>query len=161
MKRIMLVLVMMFAASSIAFAETKSQKAAKPSGDKPEYFMLRPDVEKQYGYTHAVRIGKDLKISGAVSMDDKGNLLGAGNLETQMKNCYADLEKILKHFGYTWDDVVFENIYVTDMAGFIDVSGFRNSIYKKQFPAGTWVEVKGLALPGQLIEIDMEAHKSR
>ena len=37
---------------------------------------------------------------------------------------------------------------------------FRKSIYKKQFPAGTWLEVKGLALPGQLIEIDMEAHKS-
>jgi 2-iminobutanoate/2-iminopropanoate deaminase len=47
------------------------------------------------------------------------------------------------------------------MAGFINVSGFRDSIYKKPFPTGTWLEVKGLALPGQLIEIDMEAHKSR
>ena len=36
----------------------------------------------------------------------------------------------------------------------------RNSIYKKQFPTGTWLEVKGLAVKGQLIEIDMEAHKS-
>jgi hypothetical protein len=30
---------------------------------------------------------------------------------------------------------------------------------KKQFPTGTWLEVKGLALKGQVIEIDMEAHK--
>ena len=35
----------------------------------------------------------------------------------------------------------------------------RNAIYKKQFPTGTWLEVKGLAVQGQLIEIDMEAHK--
>ena len=45
------------------------------------------------------------------------------------------------------------------MADFIKVSAFRNSIYKKLFPTGTWLEVKGLAVQGQLIEIDMEAHK--
>jgi 2-iminobutanoate/2-iminopropanoate deaminase len=127
----------------------------------PEYFLLRPEVEKTYGYSHAVRIGDDLKISGAVSMDNAGNLIGAGDMELQMKNCYSDLEKILKHYGYTFDDVVVENVFTTDMAEFIRVSGYRNSIYTKQFPTGTWLEVKGLALPGQLIEIDMEAHKGK
>lgn len=129
--------------------------------ETPEYFLLRPEVEKLYGYSHAVKIGDDLIISGAVSMDDKGNLIGAGDMDLQMKNCYSDLEKILKHFGYTFDDVVNENVYTTDMAEFIRVSTYRNSIYKKQFPAGTWLEVKGLALPNQIIEIDMEAHKSK
>jgi enamine deaminase RidA (YjgF/YER057c/UK114 family) len=129
--------------------------------DSLEYFNLRPKVEKEYGYTHAVKIGDDLKISGAVSMDDAGVLIGAGNMELQMKNCYSDLEKILKHYGYNFDDVVVENVFTTNMAEFIKVSAFRNSVYKKQFPTGTWLEVKGLALPGQLIEIDMEAHKTK
>ncbi len=157
----LIIMVIAIAASSIVFGQTKKSKTTKTQTEKPEYFMLRPEVEKLYGYTHAVRIGNDLKISGAVSMDDKGNLVAAGNLEQQMKNCYSDLEKILKHYGYTFDDVVAENIYTTDMAGFINVAGYRNSIYKKQFPTGTWLEVKGLALPGQLIEIDMEAHKAK
>jgi enamine deaminase RidA (YjgF/YER057c/UK114 family) len=129
--------------------------------DTPEYFMLRPEVEKTYGYTHAVRIGDDIKVSGAVSMDDKGNLTAPGSMEQQMKNCYGDLEKILKHYGCTFDDVVVENVFTTNMAEFINVSAFRNTIYKKQFPTGTWLEVKGLALPGQLIEIDMEVHKAK
>ena len=129
--------------------------------EKRETFSLRPAVEKEYGYVHAMRIGDDLKISGAVSMDDKGTLVAPGNLEQQMKNCYSDLEKILKHYGYTFDDVTVENVFTTDMAGFIKVSGYRNSIYKNGFPTGTWLEVKGLALPGQLIEIDMEAHKPK
>lgn len=43
------------------------------------------------------------------------------------------------------------------MQGFIKVSGYRNELYKDRFPTGTWLEVKGLALPGQLIQIDMEA----
>jgi enamine deaminase RidA (YjgF/YER057c/UK114 family) len=129
--------------------------------ETPEYFNLRPKLEKDYGYSHAVKIGDDLKISGAVSMNDSGIIVAPGNMEQQMKNCYSDLEKILQHYGYTFDDVVAENVYTTSMADFIKVSGFRNSVYKKQFPTGTWLEVKGLALAGQLIEIDMEAHKAK
>ena len=139
--------------------ETAAKEVKPAQTEMPEYFNLRPEVEKTYGYTHAVRIGNDLKISGAVSMDDKGNLIAAGNMDQQMKNCYSDLEKILKHYGYTFEEVMVENVFTTNMADFIKYSSYRNSIYKKQFPTGTWLEVKGLALPGQLIEIDMEAHK--
>ncbi|MEO8414017.1 MAG: RidA family protein [Ginsengibacter sp.] len=129
--------------------------------DAPEYFNLRPKLEKDYGYTHAVKIGNELIISGAVSMDDSGVIMAPGNMEQQMKNCYSDLEKILHHYGYTFDDVFAENIYATDMKEFEKALGYRNSIYKKQFPTGTWLEVKGLAVEGQLIEIDMEAHKTK
>ena len=142
--------------------KTKSATATIGSNSaSPEYYNLRPKLEKDYGYSHAVKIGDDLKISGAVSMNDSGLIVAPGNMEQQMKNCYIDLEKILKHYGYTFDDVVAENVYTTNMKEFIKVSGFRNSIYKKQFPTGTWLEVKGLAVDGQLIEIDMEAHKTR
>ena len=127
----------------------------------PEYFHLRPEVEKTYGYTHAVRIGDDIKISGAVSMDDEGSPTAVGELEQQMKNAYSDLEKVLKHYGCTFDDVIVENVFTTDMAKFLEVSSYRNSIYTKQFPTGSWLEVKGLALPEFLIEIELEAHKSR
>ena len=118
-------------------------------------------MEKLYGYSHAVKIGDDLKISGAVSMNDSGIIVAPGNMEQQMKNCYNDLEKILQHYGYTFNDVVAENIYTTNMKEFITASGYRNTIYKKQFPTSTWLEIKGLAVEGQLIEIDMEAHKRK
>lgn len=141
--------------------EIKEVKEVIIKTEEPEYFLLRPELEKSFGYSHAVRIGDDLKISGAVSMDDKGVIVAPGDMEQQMKNCYIDLEKILKHYGFTFDDVVVENVYTTNMKDFINVSGFRTSIYKKQFPTGTWLEVNGLAIDGQLIEIDMEAHKSK
>ncbi|HMC87092.1 MAG TPA: Rid family hydrolase, partial [Chitinophagaceae bacterium] len=73
--------------------------------------------------------------------------------------CYSDLDKILKHYGCSFDDVTVENIFTTNMAAFLKVSGYRKSIYKKNFPTGTWLEVKGLALPGFMIEIELEAHK--
>jgi enamine deaminase RidA (YjgF/YER057c/UK114 family) len=142
--------------------EQKQQEETKEvivKSDKPEYFLLRPDVEKAYGYSHAVKIGNSIKISGAVSMDDNGNPTAIGDIEQQMKNCYADLGKILKHFGCTFDDVVKEDIFTTDMPQMLEKSAYRAEIYKKGFPTGTWLEVKGLALPEFMVEIELEVHK--
>ena len=135
------------------------EKAAT-TAEVPEYFNLRPEVEKTYGYTHAVKIGNDIKISGAVSMDDKGVPTAKGDLGQQMKNCYSDLDKILKHYGCTFDDVVMENILTTNMPEFLKQSAYRNSIYKKQFPTGSWFGVKELALPEFMIEIELEVYKA-
>jgi enamine deaminase RidA (YjgF/YER057c/UK114 family) len=126
----------------------------------PEYFLLRPETEKAYGYSHAVKIGNDIKVSGAVSMDDAGNPTAVGDFEQQMKNCYADLDKVLKHYGCTFDDVVVENVFTTNMPLFLEHAGYRTTIYKNHFPTGSWLGVKELALPEFLIEIELEVHKA-
>jgi len=135
--------------------------AAPSPVDEPEYFLLRPEVEKAYGYSHAVRVGASLIVSGAVSMDEEGNPAAVGDLEQQMKNAYSDLGKVLDHYGYSFDDVIVENVFTTNMAKFLEVAAYRASIYTKHFPTGTWLEVKGLALPEFLIEIELEAHRAK
>lgn len=47
-----------------------------------------------------------------VSMDDQGNPTAKGDFLQQMKNCYADPDKILKHYGCTFDDVVVGKLEV-------------------------------------------------
>jgi len=128
--------------------------------DTREYFQLRPNVEQAYGYPHAVKIGNDIKISGAVSMDAQGTPTAVGDLEQQMKNAYADLGKVLEHYGCSFDDVIVEKVFTTNMAKFLEVAAYRSTIYTKHFPTGTWLEVKGLALPEFMIEIELEARKS-
>ena len=141
--------------------ETKEvEKEIIVESEKPEYFLLRPEVEKAYGYSQAVKIGNSIKISGAVSMDDEGNPTAIGDIEQQMKNCYADLEKILKHYDCTFDDVIVENIFTTNMALMLEKSGHRAEIYKNHFPTGSWLGVKELALPEFMVEIELEVHKS-
>lgn len=130
------------------------------NSDKPEYFNLRPEVEKAYGYSHAVKIGNSIKVSGAVSMDEEGAPTAVGDFLQQMKNCYSDLEKVLAQYGCTFDDVVVENVFTTNMPTFLEHAAYRNSIYTQHFPTGTWLEVKGLALPEFLIEIELEVHKA-
>jgi len=134
-------------------------KIEEVKSETPEYFQLRPEVEKTFGYSHAVKIGNDIKISGAVSMDADGNPTAVGDFEQQMINCYADLDKILKHFGCTFDDVIVENVFTTNMPDFLEAAGYRNEIYTKQFPTGSWLGVKELAMPEFMIEIELEVHK--
>jgi 2-iminobutanoate/2-iminopropanoate deaminase len=128
----------------------------------PEYFMLRPDVEKAYGYAHAVKVGNTVKISGAVSMDAAGLPTAVGDMRQQMVNVYADLRQILAHYGLDFSDVIVEDVFTTDMAAFLEVSNeYRREIYANEFPTGSWLEVKGLALPEFLVEIELEAYSPR
>jgi enamine deaminase RidA (YjgF/YER057c/UK114 family) len=152
---------------SIQSCEQKEKESTKEvekeivvESEKPEYFLLRPEVEKAYGYSHAVKIGNDIKISGAVSMDDEGNPTAIGDLGKQMKNCYADLEKILQHYGCTFDDVIVENIFTTNMPLFLENATYRTEIYTNHFPTGSWLGVKELAVPEFMIEIELEVHKA-
>lgn len=131
------------------------------SSTKLSYFNLRPVLEKSYGYTHAIKVGDIIKVSGAVSMDEEGNPNAVGDFLQQMKNCYADLEKVLIHYGCTFDDVIVENVFTTDMPSFLENAGYRNSIYTKRFPTGSWMEVKSLVMPEFLIEIELEVYDTK
>src|SRR5215467_111089 len=95
---------------------------------------LRKDVkglgmpwEDQYGYVQAVKVDNTIYVSGQLSHDDQGNMVGAAplddsgkirdhsNMEIQMHQTYANAKKILSEFGATLDNVVEEVLYVTDM----------------------------------------------
>lgn len=139
--------------------------AARPAGcgsgpsvsERFDVFKLPPEVEGSDGYVHAIRVGDRVLISGAVTMDPAGKPTAAGDLEQQMKNCYADLRAVPAHSGCMFEDVVVEKVFTTDMSQFLEVAGHRPSIYGGRCPTGTWVEVKGLALPEFMIEIELQA----
>jgi enamine deaminase RidA (YjgF/YER057c/UK114 family) len=51
--------------------------------------------EKEYGYCQAVKVDNTIYASGQVSHDDKGNIVGRGEMEAQMRQAYANFEKVL------------------------------------------------------------------
>lgn len=140
----------------------ESQDINKTTGkvleaEEPEYYHLRAELEKMYGYTQAVRIGNIVKIGGVVSIDDKGNHTGKDDFLQQMKNCYINIEKVLNNYGCTFNDVVVENLYTTSMSELHMHASYRHEIYKNHFPTGSWIGVKELGLPEMKIEIEIEA----
>lgn len=137
--------------------KTKETTIEIDKSEKPEFFLLRPELEKMYGYTQAVKVGKLVKIGGVISIDDNGIAIGKDDYLQQMKNCYASLGKVLKHYGCTFEDVILENIYTTSMAELQKNAAYRHEIYKNHFPTGSWIGIKELGLPEMMIEIEVEA----
>jgi enamine deaminase RidA (YjgF/YER057c/UK114 family) len=118
--------------------------------------------EAEYGYAQAVKVDDTIYVSGQLSHDDKGNMVGAAppNMETQMRQTYANASKILGKFGATLDDVVEEVLYVTDMdKAFAAAGPVRKEAYGSGNPAvaSTILVTPRLALPAQLIEIKFVA----
>src|SRR5215831_3425454 len=135
---------------------------------------LRKDVkglgmpwEEQYGYVQAVKVDDTIYLSGQLSHDDQGNMVGAAplddrgnirdhsNMEIQMRQSYANAKRILGEFGATLEDVVEEVLYVTDMEKAFAAAGpVRKEAYgKTPAVASTIVVTPRLSLPTQLIEI--------
>ena len=105
--------------------------------------------EKEYGYSQAVKVGDTIYLSGQVSHDDKGNILGEGDMEVQMRAAYANVEKVLAQYGASMDNVVDEILFVTDMdAAFAARVKMKQEVFSGSPVLGsTIVEIRRLALP--------------
>jgi enamine deaminase RidA (YjgF/YER057c/UK114 family) len=118
--------------------------------------------EDSYGYAQAVKAGDTIYVSGQLSHDADGNMVGVAppDMAAQMRQSYANAKRILAGFGATLDDVVEEVLYVTDMEQAFAAAGpVRKEAYGSPRPAvaSTILVTPRLALAAQLIEIKFVA----
>jgi len=111
--------------------------------------------EKEYGYSQAVKVGDTIWLSGQVSHDDRGNIVGLRDMEAQMRQAYTNIQKLLAQYGATIDNVVDEVLFVTEMdAAFAAAVKCRPEIFSgTPVVASTIVQIQRLAFPGLMIEI--------
>jgi 2-iminobutanoate/2-iminopropanoate deaminase len=112
--------------------------------------------EKEYGYSQAVKVDNTIYVSGQVSHDDKGNIMGQGNMEVQMRQAYTNIQKVLVQYGATMYYIVDEVLFVTDM----DDAAFAARVKCKQevfsgnpVLTSTIVQIQRLAFPELMVEI--------
>ena len=111
--------------------------------------------EKEYGYSQAVKVGDTVHLSGQVSHDDEGNIVGRGDMEVQMRQAYANVEKVLLQYGATIDNIVDEVLFVKDMdAAYAARVKCRQEVFSGNLAvASTIVEIQRLAFPELMVEI--------
>jgi enamine deaminase RidA (YjgF/YER057c/UK114 family) len=111
--------------------------------------------EKEYGYSQAVKVGDTIYVSGQVAHDEKGEFVGVGDMEAQMRAAYANIKKLLAEYGAGVENIVDETAFVTDMeTAFAAAVKCRKEIFSgAPVAANTIVEIKQLAFPELLIEI--------
>jgi enamine deaminase RidA (YjgF/YER057c/UK114 family) len=114
-------------------------------------------------YTHAVTAegaGKLVYVSGQVSWDASGNVVGKGDMRAQSEQVFRNVEVALKAAEARWDDVVKMNGYMVGMHA-ERVNAYREvrSRFLKQgaLPASTLVGVERLVDPDLLLEVEVVA----
>src|SRR5579871_6395997 len=121
-------------------------------------FHLRPEGERAFGFAQARRSGNTLYVSGVLSVDDRFEPQGAGDMRAQVKNVYDTIETTLRAFGIGLANVVREGIFVTDMAAFLEANAIRVQRYEGHpLPTATAVEVRRLAFEPCMVEIELMA----
>ena len=111
--------------------------------------------EREFGYAQAVRVGDTIYLAGQVSHDEKGNFVGVGEMETQMRQAYANVARVLGEYGASMENVVDEILFVTNMeTAFTARVNCREDVFGG-FPAlaSTIVQIERLGFPELLVEI--------
>lgn len=101
--------------------------------------------------------GRTLYISGQVSINGEGKVVGEGDMRKQTEQTLRNVATVLRAAGATFNDVVSLTIFVTDMKGLGVVHEVRRRYFKAPYPASTLVEVKSLVDPRLMIEINAVA----
>jgi 2-iminobutanoate/2-iminopropanoate deaminase len=128
-------------------ASTARKTAMNPAG-------IAPPIRPYYSNCVKVAPGASLLfLSGQVGVDARGRLVGP-DATSQTRQTLENLRTMLAANGATLADVVRVTVYVTDMRHFEEIAAVRLEAFPEDGPASTIVEVRALALPGLLIEID-------
>jgi 2-iminobutanoate/2-iminopropanoate deaminase len=123
-------------------------------------YINAPDAPTPLAYSHAVRMGSLLFVSGQLPVDQQRQLVAPGDLKGQTRQVLENLTTVLKASGATWKEVAKLTIFVVGMEQIAQVREARAAFYAEQgieAPASTAVGVAGLAIEGALIEIEAYA----
>jgi enamine deaminase RidA (YjgF/YER057c/UK114 family) len=103
-----------------------------------------------------VEARKTIFVSGQLARDAQGNVVGAGDMRAQIRQTGENIKAALAAAGATLNDVVKTNTYVTDIEEFFKHTDVRME-YFGALPTSTTVEVRKLAHPDLMVEIEVIA----
>jgi enamine deaminase RidA (YjgF/YER057c/UK114 family) len=121
---------------------------------QPEALCKRV-VDGHVLYSHVVVVeGKrTIFISGQLARDRHGNTIGKGDMRAQLRQVGENIRAALEAAGATLDDLVKTTTYVTDIEEYFKHVDVRME-YFRALPTSTTVEVRRLAHPDFLVEVE-------
>ena len=111
-------------------------------------------------YSHAVRAGDFIYVSGMGPLDPKSNEFSFGTIQHETRLVIENLGSILEACGASLQDVVKCSVFLADRNDFSAMNEVYAEFFGEAKPARTTVEVV-LPAPGMKVEIDCVAYKPR
>lgn len=98
--------------------------------------IASPLAPKAVGpYSQAIEANGTLNVSGQLPIDAKTGEFAPGGVKEQLVQIFKNLSYVLEEAGYSFDNVVKTNVYLTDMKDFAVLNEVYSQFYKEPFPA--------------------------
>jgi aminoacrylate peracid reductase len=81
-------------------------------------------------YSPGVKAGNTLYVSGTLAMDKDSRTVGIGDVKAQTRAVLESIKSVIETAGGTLDDVVFNQIFLKDLADYKAM----NEVYAEYFP---------------------------
>jgi enamine deaminase RidA (YjgF/YER057c/UK114 family) len=98
--------------------------------------------------------GNQVFIAGMTAGDGRGGVLGDGSMYDQAKQTFTKIKHLIEAAGGVMNDIIRVDIYVTDIKRREEVWKARREFFTGDFPTSTLVEVRALAIPQLLVEVN-------
>lgn len=122
-----------------------------------QVIKLDTDPLAPYAISPGWRVGDLLFLSGQAAIDEQGQVVGVADFDAQLRQVFVNIDRVLHAAGSSRDKIVKVTIYLTDMDNFAKIVQARKIYFKSPYPADTTLEVRALALPDLMVEIDVIA----
>ena len=114
-----------------------------------------PDPPPQT-WSNCLVVGSQVYIAGMVARGSEG-AVGGDSMYGQARTIFDKIRQLMEAAGGRMDDIVKVVIYVTDIKRREEVWKARREVFSGDFPVSTLVEVRALAAPDLLVEVEAVA----
>ena len=93
------------------------------------------------GYSRAVKMGNIIEVTGTVSVDDDGKLVGGNSPYEQTNFIIQKIEKVLQKAGASLKDIVRTRMFVTDISRWEEYGKAHGEFFKHIKPCTSMIAV--------------------
>ena len=113
-----------------------------------------PQLGRAFNHGIVEPEGRTLRMTGQMAWDGEGRLVGAGDCETQIRQCFDNVERILAAVGGRFEDLVSLTIYFLNPADLPAIQKVRAETLAPEIaPASILIQTPGLVAPELLVEL--------
>ena len=105
-------------------------------------------------FTHVVKAGRLVFVSGCVAMDAEGRTVGGNDVAAQARQVHENLKTCLAAAGATFAEVCKVTVFLKNVADREKVNIARREYFGAHRPASTLVEISRLVRDDLLVEIE-------
>jgi reactive intermediate/imine deaminase len=117
----------------VAFSTTALQ-----AQETRRYIAPRTAADTGVGpFSGAVQIGKTLYLAGDIGLDENGKVPGTAEAEARL--LLDSIQRTLKEAGLTMDDLVYVQVFCSDVMHYDAFNKVYRTYFKKEFPARAFV----------------------